>query len=610
MQNDNIYHTVTLKEAKANPAYWQVVANIYQEQIVRIMQRNWRKKHDKPFPRYQETLKTGEPRLQFLKEPKDRMLAQALAEQIKQGEWATLNFSHDDTERALYQALRLNYISTYDLSTALWLYHLKQECEGEIRQFSFTEPYRFRKIPYQKNEHDQLFQQAITQLPAHQRYYFSVNLSADKEAALLYTGLTYPVKKRLHNNAPFLKLLQHYYQKNISCAQTRCKLRSLIYALPQQEEERYEKTMATLATYIQIKQPFIVDKNMLFLLIILGTREPLPLLDISPDHQEEDSQSPNFCLIVYHDAAMLELHRALFNTNMTYPFFTAGNFSTRFIRHLDEKLGKPHRPIQLPHTDLMNAEAPHGHAVQAGINLAHDHFHWYVNSENMFKDFYRHLRQVIEASTNFDMTKGIWIFSDMDTRIGKSIRTRTQHADYYKAKFLASLFEEDNFSDEDLLLIIDLIIHTQKWNEMLSTADVHELFSQAFDNALVFYVPFYQMERLIQEDMPPANSANSAQMNLFKPAPLKTPCYYLLAYHFANHPQALALLKEANMAGLQHFFAWRQNKGICFYEQDIIVREMSADQFIKNLSNLLTDYKANPETFLHPQTSRNMRRIQ
>jgi hypothetical protein len=125
------YISITREMAKANPDYWQVIQHMFQEQAVRILQRGYRKKWNKPFTgKYEETI-DGSLSLSFLKEPRSEAKAVAYAQCIKQKKYTDLDFSDPDFIRNMCKALRLAWITSDQYGTAVALYCAAEEYKEE-----------------------------------------------------------------------------------------------------------------------------------------------------------------------------------------------------------------------------------------------------------------------------------------------------------------------------------------------------------------------------------------------------------------------------------------------------------------------------------------------
>jgi len=85
------FKAINLREAQANPEYWQVTRAMFREQAARIIQRTYREKYGRKYTGdYKETL-ADTLSLRFIKEPNGEKATEH-AERIKLAHWTNLGF--------------------------------------------------------------------------------------------------------------------------------------------------------------------------------------------------------------------------------------------------------------------------------------------------------------------------------------------------------------------------------------------------------------------------------------------------------------------------------------------------------------------------------------
>lgn len=172
-----------------------------------------------------------------------------------------------------------------------------------------------------------------------------------------------------------------------------------------------------------------------------------------------------------------KLLKTLFGRHTSYPYFTTGPISTRFMREIDEK--RQRRPVELIHPDIKLSSVIHGTYVHDFLRMWHDAiFHCMRNSINENKEIFRYLRKLFAKVTKHEMSKIIWYMTDMDSPTNfPSLKIKEMQAKgnqveekKYEAELFQVLFENmiPNFWNNPyhpcaVIIYIDMVLNSEEW---------------------------------------------------------------------------------------------------------------------------------------------------
>lgn len=635
------YHVVTLKEAQENNSYWHVMRNMFREQAARVFQRRWRATKGRRYDqkKYTETLTNYAKLLRFIQEPLTDKCHEH-AQKIVNGRWLELDFADPEFERNIYKALRLKLIDRQDLGTALLLHHAQIEFGNKAKQFNFTEsgPYQPGSVTYSTSESITDFYSRLSALPSGDQCYFSVNFSRLREALFLYDILTLPaISKPEHRY--FLEMFIARLRLPASEAAVYTQAVANLVTLGSAEEKAAKNTLKGLiknvyrefeshfnegeiqpdGIHVSFKQGAADENSQHLLTAIYSPGPQMPMVRLSQDFNKDDLQSPLLCMIIPTIPALIALQEAMHGeVDTTYPYFTAGQVSTRMIRDLDEnphKYGQSRqsRPVELVHPDLVPNQSPHGwYKVHSFILSWHDVFHCWQNGMVTDKPLIRHLRCLLADETGYDMSKAVWLLSDMDITSYLNVRESNKNNNpllrmFSRAMAVSAVLhntgkdfwsEKMDGHDVNLLLIIDMIMNHASWtNKFLPNVPPEELFKMdgpnlwrgtnivinGFVNGLFynrnldcFHSAFAKLKEFIDAD-------RAASIN--RPAK-----YYILAYRLRKHPGGLDICRQFDAAGTYEILRWNRNGGMKL-PNNVEIAGLDETNLVNALNELLNQPK-------------------
>ncbi len=627
-------HRVSVAEAQENVSYWQVFENIFREQAARVLQRAWRRKKQLPNSAkpYQETLTNNAKLLRFIQEPEGNQHIY-FADFIRSSSWLLLNFEDPQLERYLARALRENLITKNDFATATLLNQAKKDLDGFAAQYSFDNssgPYQLENISYANDELRTEFKRQLLLLPPHEQVYFSVNFSRLREAIFFYECAQKPALMEREKFRDYFRILVK--RAKLPEASEKCYLKAinnidaenlyqrraafqLIFSLIQLN---YEDCHQYIAYHYELftqnrKDKRFVDYNTVYiknktytevevetkiqsqgLLLALYTPAPqCPLVEMSPNYNPNDPTSPILAMII-PTASAFELILKIINgvKPVTLPYYTVGPFTPRFIRALDEtpsQFGQQTacRPVELTHPDIVYNLSPHQYTPITPFMLTtHDLYHVWVNSLVIDKPLIRYLRQLFQSVTGFEMSSPIWKLTDMD--FGSYDYIRCQQGKHgplvvnFERIIMISLllsrtghsfWEKLDAEDVNLLIIIDMIKHAEKWEkEFLLGYSLNAVFSLDKND---FWQEDFMVDRegdwtetFIDENARDFNKA----LKQVRDVMLRHHCFeqdhtaefYIIAYRLRAHPQVLSITNQLAQMDLKQYLHWdRKSNLLC-----------------------------------------------
>lgn len=498
------YEYISVELAKKNPEFWATVENAYKTQAAIAIQRQWRGDSEK--------MNNKSPLCFFHEASDDKYLEHV--KKIQEGRWWCLDFEDADFTRNINKALRLEKISTDDMALAKLLYDARiMYKKNTINQYHLNDlqgPFDWKKIVYATENQIAAFHESIRRLPAKNQYYFCIDFSYEQELLYFYIGL----------------MKRSIYTENF-----RFLLKKFLMRLPlhQNDKERVISSIDYLADKIGTGPTILVtddikerlaylrnilkdsstNKNILDFKLLNGAPVDNPVLDIEqhsalfmnelqePNHgmpsilmscnfNENKPDTPLLSQLIFDMSALKKLQKALFQSDVTFPVFRYGEISTREIKAYDENpkffKNKSARPAELTHPDIVHSPVPHNHYVVYDFTLEyHDLAHSWLNSMIPVKNFVRYLRSILEKERGFDMSASIWRLSDMDFQGSAWLHYfHNKHAEsrqyqivrlWYICNIMqevwSDFFYDTEKADTHLLLIIDMILHKEKWTTFL-----------------------------------------------------------------------------------------------------------------------------------------------
>lgn len=618
-KKDERYKIVTVAKAQANPHFWLVVGNAYEEQAARVLQRAWRLKKSKSFTcktgksstrKYTETL-TGPLNMGFMKEafgPK----ANEYATLINEGRWSELDFLDEDFVRDIYKAFRKEKINESELGTALDMFmacELFKKDGSSIKQHQFFDgkgPYHPESIPYATKEKILDFKNRLQKVSENQRCYFSIDLPRAFEFNFFETLLD-PYQIVDIRSRPYFGPVIKQFLKKFQANETNMFLSILLYwvinfqinnqsvllpiillifnlikenELKQKAELYYAVDMLIKTNDADAKKriySFICDNKRLFpefsklnriesnsvmaFIIAMRTKESFPFIAINPNYDENNPHSPLLCMIITPSSVLNKLQIAMHGIeHATKIVNNAGQIPIRRIRQMDENpkgynLRRQSRPIEAPHPDLKPIPKVHGLQMSLFAARTHDYYHCWRNGSNQYKVMFRHLRQLLESEKEHDMSKAIWILTDMDISLTRRrLAANKDCIDELFCNFFknlmnriskASFWSKTDRYDDNLLIIADMIRDRDEWKEMTGLFP-EDIIHKIAPNSTVS-VTYSEMENIILSE------------GTDKPIP-----FYILAYRLREFKDSLTLCHQIDtLVGLDKIFFWNQNSGLC-----------------------------------------------
>ena len=581
---EQAFKAINLSEAKANPEYWQVTRAMFREQAARIIQRTYREKYGKKYTGdYKETL-ADTLSLRFIKEPNGEKASEH-AEHIKSAQWTNLDFNDPEFKRNLFKALRLGKINTNQMATAILLYDARilfgAVKSDAMKQHKFNEsgPYKASSISYWSSESKYDFEEELQNVPPSERYYFSINISRQFEVAFLFDGLYKSEPEFFNRYPPFINFLYTYVQKLPVDQEKKEDLNRYIKAL--KSDKLHHLAQRALMTEIAAHEVALADyllqrfkggtppserNTSIFLIDLMITNEQIPFLVLSPDFNPSIDDSPLLSLILPSMSALSSLMKTVHGEHAVFPYFTTGRISPQFVRYADEEPEQfdakdPLRPVEIDHPDLIPNNEPHGVISLSFPKEWHDLFHTWRSGANPLKEFLRYIRQVLTKEKGYDMSQSIWPLSDMDFSVGRLMREKRLHDSNAPVEpihffnFFLHLSSEfwNNLEghDDNLILVIDMIIHGNKWEELTGYAP-YELFSSMIyeenEYNKKFHHVYSRMKQLLDGDSEKG---------------LRSSMYYILAYRLSSFREGLNLCRLLDMdVGLHNILYWNRNSGL------------------------------------------------
>lgn len=618
-KKDERYKIVTVAKAQANPHFWLVVENAYEEQAARVLQRAWRLKKSKSCTRktdksstrkYSETL-TGPLTIGFMKEafgPK----ANEYATLINKGLWSELDFLDEDFVRDIYKAFRKEKINESELGTALDMFmacELFKKEGSSIRQHQFFDgkgPYHPESIPYANKEKILDFKNRLQKVSENQRCYFSIDVPLAFEFNFFETLLNPYQLVDIRSKSYFGPVIKQFIKK-FQANETNVFLSILLYLVINvqinnqsvllpiilfilnviKENELKQKAELYYAVDMLIKTndadakkriySFICDNKHLFpkfsnlttiesnsvmaFIVAIRTKESFPFIEMNPDYDENDPHSPLLCMIITPSCVLNKLQIAMHGIeHATKVVNNAGQIPIRRIRQMDENpkfynLRRQSRPIEAPHPDLNPTPKVHDLHMSLFAARTHDYYHCWRNGSNQYKVMFRHLRQLFESEKEHDMSKAIWTLIDMDISL-----TRRR------------LVANKECIDELFCIFFKSLINRISKSSFWSKTDRYDDNLLIIADMIMNRDKWKEMTGLFSEDIIhkiAPNSTVSATYNAMEHIILsegtdKPMSFYILAYRLREFADGLTLCHQIDtLVGLDEIFLWNQNSGLC-----------------------------------------------
>lgn len=525
------YKPVSLVEAKKNPYYVEITERIICETLVIIMQRNWRKKHNKEYKgKYSETLNGP------LLEPVNIKKYLELVNYIQKGKWKLLDFKYLGFTRAAYRALRVGDINTNQLVTTLLLYeacHLMSEKEGEINFTVHALPkdttkYDPRWISYMTDDKLAQFHELIKNIPPTDSVYFHFEFPQYHEALFIllrfrnefnYTN-DYPgvaIRKHIENCAvitdneknALYKILKepHSFEGEKALAiffEKRVFELSGLAISVKVRQDKYECTHENLNSLSpRIKKIF---QEIKLLQAVYMVFEEMPFLRYC-------NKRGVLSLILPSIPILLALQKAVHGNDMTYPYFTLGKMSPTDILNYLMKPQQEFRAVELIHPDVRHNEKPHGYEGVTFSLTWHDLFHvWRCGAlPKIYKNLFRYNISVLQKATHKTMDPLIWQLTDMDFNMGRELREAELEGklavDRCKIKWLrivlSRISPSGSFWTSDLdkhqtnlCIVASMVLDRETWRGFLGDYP-ENIFNQVDDNYKYFHAVVNRMKMLV-----------------------------------------------------------------------------------------------------------------
>lgn len=550
---------ISIKDSKTNLYYWSLMQNIFLEQITRILQKNYRKKHNKIFKKtFQETLTTPLS-LHFIQEPWGTKANQH-ARRINR-DYLQLDFKDPEFIRNIYKACHQIKITSEQLATALLLYIATHELRSTepIYKFHFNDekgPYSLQSISYATSEKISSFKSSLEKIYPSEQYYFAIPLNKTLETSIL--------KRCLLEYHPKAITLLGTYINRISYSK-----RDATQLLESVKKSMKENRInSQLLKYLEHDEKIsgensFSSQNIHFLLSLLQTNSQIPSL--LPTHNP-DKHSALFYFILPTIAAFKLLLKSFHSEkDYVYPYLTAGIFYPIHVTQFDKAISS--HPIELIHPDLVYNPKKFGKfSVTPFFSIWHDLFRCWQGSSNPFKPTMRFLRQIISNEKNITMSKAIWSLTRIDIDYGRAFHEATFISEkkeimknfYWEILSIGTHFWQKLESDENLLIIVDMIKNTERWKNIFNVIPEkiysRDVYPEKLYTLIKFQTIFNELKNLIQNN------------------PGKNNKFYILAYRLQNS----SLYNQINC---EKELKWRKNGGLYFTKTNMDLEKT-------NISNL------------------------
>jgi hypothetical protein len=597
------------KDPKSS-AYYRLLQPRIEETAARIIQRFWRSKRragnsDTP-TKFVETL-NGPLTLRFIQQPKGFKFAEH-AQKINAGQWLDLDFNDPQGIRNLFTALRCDLINADQLATAVMLFHGHEyfradNVENFIKEYRFDDPkgpYDFTKITYADKTNIDDFRNKLITLPVADQKYFVFNFSYKLTIAFLYMSLTQVyfdtalakrndiIKKYIERKsvdesekAMTLGLAEHLSHED-SCM--------LKYLAQYEIKDFILKHESHLAEYLQQDSATPESQNLLFFNTGVRLSEQHPSMELSPDFDPDNPDSPLICLTLLTMSAFNNLQLAMHGKDTTLPLYVAGIIPVNLMRAADERLNNSllpsqQRPMELPHPDLTFTKQ-HKAIVVTFFITWHDLYHLWRNGSNTKKDLARFLRGLLNATKGYYMSRKIWSLTDIDIsgqllRNAKGSTNEKQELIKLVASTLSIAINASESPEQDLLLIVDMIKNEKQWNRLMGI-QVQDLLS-SFVITKELREIYGKMNTLIKADGKEFSSNRST-------------VYYVLRYLLQHESQAYAKQLCGRIIK-SDILAWYRNGGLYIKakyaesNKNITLQKLSPQELSTELNNALARYE-------------------
>lgn len=479
-----------------------------------------------------------------------------------------------------------------------------------LREHTYTGsgPFRVENISYATTPHLERFYQNIQQLPWHEQKYFSITFSQTTELFFLLSVFS----QGAIGVPTFPEFIEKHIKKLALPADKKEKLLETVKHFSSEDAQLISEAKEVIFAFMVEHHAELIKKKSnnelygtpVFLATLFSIYEQLPFIEISPDYNEADPNSPLLCQIIPTLSSFKVLQDAM-HEHSSDPFYIVGEFLPSLIHAQDEQpalfdLKKQARPVELVHPDVKKNEMPHGFNSANGVLTLHDFLHCWRNSASTIKPLIRYMRSCLDPN-GFYMSSRLWFLSDMDLSEGRMTREHLKtsneppllfgwHMELFKRQ-KDDFFSQLDKHDDNLVFLIDMIINTEVWIEFYHEHPAAYIYNnKATDdpsNSINFIKTYNLLENII---------------DFYQDIPLKNHLIaYILAYRLRQYPKAAALLAQLDSlpGGLSHFFIWTRNCGLKLnpiyqHEESIWVSVTEPSTLMAHCQELLDQYEPQP----------------
>lgn len=373
----------------------------------------------------------------------------------------------------------------------------------------------------------------------------------------------------------------------------------------------------------------VKQNSAVFLTSILRTKLDIPIVTISPDYDVSNPFSPLLCMIIPTISALTALQEVIFGEkDTTDPAFRFSPMTTRDIRDFDEhfeKMGckRQSRPVELTYPDVEPTKKLHGYLPLFDFKREiHDIFHVWANGANPSKGLVRYIKNIYYSERKIDMSKQIWALTDGDFYSSPFVRysdgkIKSLHEkNIIRANHLwdilndagRNFWRDCDLHDDNLLLIIDMILHPLKWMSYTPGGFlVQGICSSSFEGRVKigalsvinqknefdkYQSTYLKMKKIIRDD---DEKWNDNQSSLERRT--QTCKYYILKYRLFDHPQGSALCDSLRNE-LNDLLVWSRNEGLILInpacdQNEVEVEKLTTDELYNYLLAISNQHSTN-----------------
>lgn len=466
----------------------------------------------------------------FMQETVDDTEMEIIAKKIKANLWKELDYQNPYFKHDLYKAFRKNKINKDELFYGEILHAAAEQFGGSSLQFhSYQDekaPYQVKQsITYIKDDDLRDFYAAVNNLDVNQQNYATIDLTPKAEAVYFYEILS-DSEERLYylffredgsiweEAKLFLEALKNYVEKLKHTSMTTDENKLLLI-------EAYTKFKAGVDTKVDDWGLMLLARSMLeeilkhipdfipFLKCELTDikyirerdsyyhivarqflHDQSPCLSVQPFNPERPDASI-LKSVIPSPASFMALLNTLFHEHVMHPVRVAGKMTTRKMKKTEQAAFGKTRNISAFPPEVVVPKAHGAHMLNFAF-IDHDFYlHLFRASAIPFNKLTTHVMTLFEREKSIQMSKEMWRQIDKDfahmtilfeTKLKQRKFDSEMMENYIKDNFLSDndfleSWAPADKSDDNLLIIVDMIRNEKLWNDALAPVSVDILMS-------------------------------------------------------------------------------------------------------------------------------------